>query len=447
MSQTSPLWQAWSQQTTAQQSWSLEIEEAFNWLRTHAGDLLLDPTSADPDTLKQWIWKAVASRNLLPHDADRLTQRLFDQLTGAGVLTPLFYDPSITEIMVVDTHVYIERQGRIVPALTLASSSDAIRLAEQLCHHCHVEYQTTNPLINLTWPENGARINIVHHVLSPTGVAITIRKRNEEVSLQLVDLIQSRAVSEEAAILITEAARSHLNLLFAGTPGSGKTTLLRAFAQTAIDPTERVIVLEDTEELRLQFPHMIVLIGQTDDPTPEERRMGIVTIHELFRNTLRQRFDRLLVGEVRGIEAFDMLQAAITGEGGIFSTIHLRTPHVFLERLLLIAERYNLRLSMPLLERIIPKAIDFIIQVERDGEGHRHISEIVEHLPDGRAQTLYAWNPQTHQLESRLPLADHHRAWMQRHQRSASPASAVPEWRKDLLELYSHWDDVVRPAS
>lgn len=391
-------------------------DAVLKWLNDNHKEVTLDPFSVGRDKVAHLVNEAVLTRKLGETENQLLVKRVMDHLVGAGILTPFFDDQAITEIMVTGDRIYVEKQGRKMLAARLPSKSVAIDIAKHICDHCHDQYQTSKPLMNLTWPENGARINIVHHDVSPTGAAITIRMRNQERLLNLEDLLKGGMLSEDAAMLLVEGAQGLLNILYSGPMGSGKTALLRAIAVQAISPDERVIVLEDTEELRLPLEHMLVHIGRTDDPTEAERVAGVITIQDLFRNTLRQRPDRIIVGEIRGLEAFDLIQATISAEGGMFSTIHLRRPDALLERLLWIAQRNRFNVDVAVLERTLPKAIDIVVQVDQDATGHRHISRIVESLPNGQWQDLFVWDHADRKLRTTGKLTHDHLDWLAAHQ-------------------------------
>ena len=417
-----------------------EYHKAFQWMREHYPTVLVDPQSIPVAELHRMVQEAVLHNNLNGADSERLVHRLLNNLIGASFLTPYFDDPSTTEIMIIGDKIYVERDGHVALEVHLPSASTAIALAEHLCEHCQEKYQTTHPLINLTWPENGARINIVHHSISPTGVAITIRKRNQERLLDLEDQLRAGMLTEEAALFLIESVRSQMNLLISGPPGSGKTTVLRGVAQAAIDLHERVVVLEDTEELRLDLEHMMVFLGKAEEVTPEEHQQGLVTLDELFRNALRQRPDRIIVGEIRGIEAFDLLQAAITAEGGVLSTIHLRRPDGLLERLLWIAETAHFTVNLDALRYTLPKAIDLIAQVVRDASGHRHVNRIVESTPDGSWRDLFAWDPSTRRLVAQNTLTDDHQRWLDAHRTSHHEANRRTPPISDV------WNDILLPV-
>lgn len=389
-----------------------EREAVYQWLEANAPPLLANPLGAPEGELAGAVNHAIALRSLAQSQAKRLYDDVMAQLIGAGALEPYMQDPAVTEIMVSGSNVFVEREGRIERTLPLSDADAAIRLARHLCNHCKVgEYHKAHAIYHLTWPENGARMNIVHHSVAPTGVAITIRKRNDTLLLDLPDLLRSNMITAEAAELLIHAIQGQLNVLLSGSTGTGKTTVLRALAGMAIDPRERVLVLEDTEELRLPLPHQVVMIGPAD-VSVEQRRQGVVSLQDLFRNTLRMRGDRMIMGELRGPEAFDFLEAGLTDQGGLLSTIHIRRPELLTTRLYWIAQKNALDISYDLIRDSVFQAIDLIVQIDRDGDGHRYVSSIVETAPQGAARPLYAWDFDRNTLVRQNALSTPRQQWM-----------------------------------
>ncbi|PSR20780.1 MAG: CpaF family protein [Sulfobacillus thermosulfidooxidans] len=360
-------------------------------LRDRYSSLIARIYQADRQAVRQAIADVVLSLHPSQDIAVQLTDALEAQLLGAGVLEPFMRDPTVSEIMVTGPYIFVDRHGRNEPALTLSSVDESIRLAQHLARHCQREYRDTEPLMDLTWPENGARINITHHRVAMTGPAITIRKHNMGVLLQLEELIRRGMLTEEVAHFLVRAFRARANGLIAGPTKSGKTALLRALAIEAIPPDERIIVLEDTEELHLPFHHQINLIGLARAVLPDEREHGIVSLLDLFRNALRQSPGRLIMGELRGPEAFDFIELGLTEKGGSLSTIHLRHPDYLVSRLYYIAQKSGLTLSRDLIQQTVYQAIDLIVYVHHDPTtGARRVSHVVETTEQGSVHVLFA---------------------------------------------------------
>lgn len=395
-----------------------EHKKALHWLQEHATDMMKNPAAVSPEDLRAMVHKAITQRQLPRQEADQLYDQIMADLVGAGALEPYFRDPAVTEIMVVGAKIFIERNGKIEAGLPLSSSQAAVRLAQQIARHVHEEYQSSKPLMNLTWPEDGSRINITHHNNAPTGVTITIRKRNQERTLDIPDFIASGMFTEAAARFLLDVVQGKLNMIIAGPTGSGKTSVLRAFANAGIHPRERLLVLEDTEELRLTLPHMINLIGRPYALTDAQREKGEVTLQEMFRNALRMRPDRIIMGELRGPEAFDYIEAGLTEPGGMLTTIHIRQPEMLNSRLYWIAQKNQLNIPYDLIVSSVFQSTEIIVQVERDGNGHRHLSRIVETSPDGTLQTLFQWDPDRHTLVFHRHLSTVKQSWMNANKRT-----------------------------
>jgi len=393
-----------------------ERDAVFAWLEAHARALIADPKShVESGELETAVNQAITLRELTQTQSEQLHDEVMAQLTGAGAIEAYMSDPEVTEIMVTGANVFLEKNGVIHPALPLTSKSAAVALAQHLCRHCQVEYHEAQALYNLTWQENGARMNIVHHAFSPTGVAITIRKRNTLLNLDLPDLFRSGMINSLAAELLIQAIRGQLNILLSGSTGTGKTTVLRALASAAIDPHERLLILEDTEELRLPFAHQVVLIGPAERSEDQASR-GVPTLQELFRNTLRMRGDRMIMGELRGPEAFDFLEAGLTDQGGLLSTIHIRRPDLLATRLYWIAQKNALNIPFDLVLDSVYHAIDLIVQIDRDGDGRRYVSSIVETMANGRVHPLFQWDAAQQTLVARDAMTPDRAQWMAQYQ-------------------------------
>ncbi len=372
------------------------MAQASALLRDRYTALIAHVQPSQRQAVRQAIADVVLSLHPSQNVALWLTETLEAQLLGAGVIEPFMQDPRISEIMVTGSEIFVDDGGRLRHALTLPRHEESIRLAQHLARHCQREYRETQPLMDLTWPENGARINITHHRVAKRGPAITIRKHNLGTLLQLTTLIERRMISTEPADFIVRVMRHKGNVLFVGPTRSGKTTLMRAFIIEAVRPDERLIVLEDTEELFLPHRHQISLIGQARVVTPEEREQGLVSLLDLFRNALRQSPERIIMGELRGPEAFDFIETGLTERGGSVSSFHIREPEYLVTRLYWIAQKSGLSIPADLIFRSTYQALDLIVQVDREEEtGFRWVRRVVEPHDDGTVTDLFVGDPHT----------------------------------------------------
>ena len=382
-------------------------EQASEWLHANFQEILADPREHEVQ-VDTAIAQAVAQVRLLPDQARRLREELRSGILGAGALQKYLDDPAVTEIMVVGREVRLEKGGKIMPVLPLGSTEEAAAVAEDMAQKVGQRFQRARPVLNLTWPD-GSRVNLVHPSLCPKGACITIRKRDLSRPLELSDLVAAGALSGEVADLAVRAVRGRLNVLVSGSTGSGKTTLLRALANATFnDPNERVLVLEDTEELRLRHPHAVPLVAVKtgDDDSGIE-----VTLHDLFVNALRMRPDRLVIGEVRSIEAMDAIEAAKTEHGGLILTMHLRRPEELGARMYWISQKAGMGIEQDALTHEVYTAVDLVIHLDKLRDGRRRVTRVCEPV-NGKMVDLFRWNAQDDSHEQVAELSAERQSWM-----------------------------------
>ncbi|MGR5212918.1 CpaF family protein [Vibrio rotiferianus] len=298
---------------------------------------------------------------------------MIHELVGLGPLQVLMDDDTITDIMI-NGHqqVYVERFGLVQQAdVHFLDEKQLADIAKRIASRVGRRVDESSPTCDARL-EDGSRVNIVLPPIAIDGTAISIRKFRQE-SIGFADLIEFGALSPEMAKLLQLAARCRLNILVAGGTGSGKTTLLNALSQY-ISQGERVVTIEDTAELRLLQPHVV----RMETRTAGIEGTGEVNSRDLMINSLRMRPDRIIIGECRGAEAFEMLQAMNTGHDGSMSTLHANSPRDALARVESMVMMATNNLPLEAIRRSLVSAVDLIVQVNRLHDGSRKVMSITE---------------------------------------------------------------------
>ena len=305
-----------------------------------------------------------------PRERAWLIKRVIDDAVGLGVLEPLIADHSVTEIMVNGMEdVFIERSGRIERVPTrFTSEAELYQLIDRIVSSVNRRVDESSPMVDARLP-GGERVNVIIPPLALDGPTITIRRFPQP--FRLSDLVARNSLPQEAADLLGTLVAARFNILVSGGTGSGKTTFLNALSGM-ISNRERIITIEDAAELSLQQPHVVRLEAR---PANTEGA-GQVTIRDLVRNSLRMRPDRIIVGEVRGGETLDMLQAMNTGHEGSLTTVHANTATDALSRLETLSSMSDVTLPVETIRDQINGAIDVIVQLERDSSGTRRVRTI-----------------------------------------------------------------------
>lgn len=304
---------------------------------------------------------------------DQLFREIMDELLGFGILQPLLDDPEISEVMVNGAKkVYIEKHGKIIKTnITFEDDAAVMRIIEKIILPLGRRVDPDSPTVDARLPD-GSRVNAVIPPVAIDGPSITIRKFQKE-KLSVEDLIRFGSLTPTMAEFIRACVMARLNIIISGGTGSGKTTLLNVLS-SFIPEEERIVTIEDAAELKLQQEHVVRL--ETKPANIEGK--GMVTVRDLVRNSLRMRPDRIIVGEVRGGEALDMLQAMNTGHDGSLTTLHANSPRDAISRLETMCLMAGMDLPIRVIREQIASAIDMIIQQTRLKDGSRKITSITE---------------------------------------------------------------------
>jgi len=333
------------------------------------------PRSAFEAQLTGWVKELLAETKIQLNFAEQreLVESLIADMLGLGPLEPLMSDETITDIMVNGPRqVYIERKGKLELAdVHFRDDQHVMNVATKIVSRIGRRIDEAKPLVDARL-EDGSRVNIIIPHLALDGPSISIRKFSKK-TITLDIMAQTGSISAPMATVLKIAARCRLNILISGGTGSGKTTLLNAMSRM-IDPAERTVTIEDAAELQLQQPHVVRL--ETRPPNLEGS--GEITMRDLLKNALRMRPDRIIIGECRGEEALDMLQAMNTGHDGSMSTVHANTPREALTRLENMIGMGGYNLPSKAMRTQIASAVHLICQVNRMRDGTRRVTHIVE---------------------------------------------------------------------
>ena len=311
--------------------------------------------------------------NLNRREQFALEKVLVDELLGLGPLEELLADPEISDIMVNGpAQTYVEKRGRLeIAAVQFRDEEHLFQIAQRIVSKVGRRVDQTTPLADARLPD-GSRVNVIVPPLSLRGTAISIRKFSAK-PITMDMMAKGGSMSDRMATCLKIAGASRFNIVISGGTGSGKTTMLNALSKM-IDPGERVVTIEDAAELRLQQPHWLPL--ETRPANLEGQ--GAVTIRDLVVNALRMRPDRIILGEIRGPECFDMLAAMNTGHDGSMCTLHSNSPREALARMENMVMMGDLKVPKEAISRQIADSVDLIIQVKRLRDGSRRITSITE---------------------------------------------------------------------
>ena len=337
----------------------------------------------------------------------RIVREIADDVLGYGPLEPLLRDDSVTEVMV-NRHdlIFVEREGRIERTdVSFVDNAHLLRIIDKIVSQVGRRIDEASPMVDARLPD-GSRVNAIIPPLALKGPTLTIRKFSRD-PYTMDDLINFNSLTPQAAQFLAACVKGKLNVLISGGTGTGKTTMLNAMS-SFVPGDERIVTIEDAAELQLQQEHVITL----ESRPPNIEGQGEIRIRELVRNALRMRPDRIIVGEVRGAETLDMLQAMNTGHEGSLTTIHANTPRDALSRLETLVLTAGIDLPLRAIREQTSSAFDVLVQISRLVDGSRrvtHITEVLRMESDViTLQDLFVAKPpdeETHRHVARLAAA------------------------------------------
>ncbi len=310
---------------------------------------------------------------LTPAEREQVVVSILDDILGLGPLEVLLADPQVTDVLV-NTHkqIYVEKGGKLqLTNVKFRDDKHLLNVINRIVSRVGRRIDESSPMVDARLPD-GSRVNAIIPPLAIDGPILSIRRFGTN-PLTVQNLLQYRSISAAMVAYLQAAVRAKCNILVSGGTGSGKTTLLNILS-SFIPPEDRIITIEDSAELRLQQEHVVRL----ESRPPNIEGKGAVTIHDLVKNSLRMRPDRIVIGEVRSVEVLDMLQAMNTGHEGSMATIHANSAHDAVSRLTTMIAMAGTKLSEESMIQIIGRAIHIIVQLNRMSDGARRVVSISE---------------------------------------------------------------------
>jgi len=353
-------------------------KDKLDALRMKIVQNLINNSIPEDVSLEQYINNEI-DETLEDYDLDSVERNhifnlIQNEINGYGPLTDLLNNDTVTEIMVNGTNdIYVEVDGKLVKdeSASFINENHIIRTIQRIVQPLGRTIDAVNPMVDARL-RDGSRLNAIIPPLSLTGPVVTIRKFSKRMN-SVDDLLRMGTMTTHMAEFLEACVRAKLNIIISGGTGSGKTTLLNILSSFITDE-ERIITIEDAAELKLNQSHVISLETRMVNYEGE----GEITVRDLVRNSLRMRPDRIIVGEVRGKEAFDMLQAMNTGHEGSITTLHANSPEDAINRLETMMLMNDMELPVSAIRNYIEKAINIVIQVDRMSDGKRKVTSISE---------------------------------------------------------------------
>jgi pilus assembly protein CpaF len=306
-------------------------------------------------------------------EKQQICDEVLDEVFGLGPLEPLLQDPTISDILVNGSkQVYVERKGLLeLTSVTFRDDSHLLRIIDKIVSQVGRRVDESTPMVDARLSD-GSRVNAIIPPLALDGPLMSIRRFSQD-KLMPADLVEKRAMTRGMMELLEAAVKAHLNIIIIGGTGAGKTTLLNALS-FFINPKERIVTIEDAAELQLKQPH----VARLETRPPNLEGHGAVRQRELLVNCLRMRPDRIVVGEVRGPEALDMLQAMNTGHDGSLTTVHANSPRDGISRLEVMVSLANASMQLVSIRQQIASAVHVLVQAARLSDGSRRVTNLTE---------------------------------------------------------------------